>query len=151
VHRDLLRSLRGSGESFWIIEDDTAFDVGRDELLHYVSAFLSDPGFDVLCLSHLTPHKPLALSAQFAISVSTYTTACYLVKPWAIAALEESFTESLIMPSLGIPRQRAGIDVHWWKLLQTKLVFCIPRNPIAHQVPSFSDIEGTHVGRFKKL
>lgn len=151
AHRNLLRSLEGStGRVAWIVEDDVAFDVGREELLHVVRAFLNNDGLDVLCLSHLTPRHALPVSREFAISVSTFTTACYLVKPRAIELLEKSFTESLIMLSLGAPPEQAAIDVHWRKLQRRKLVFCVPRKPIAYQVPSFSDTAGKEVDYFRR-
>jgi hypothetical protein len=149
AHRNLLREARAArAESVWIIEDDTDFVVDKSELERLVAQFLASPGIDVLCLSHLTPKSTLPISKDFAITVSTYTTACYLVKPRAMAALEKSFTKSAYMLSLGSPRQAAAIDVYWRRLQKRKLVFCVPRRQVAFQVPSFSDIEGEMVDYF---
>ena len=149
AHRNLLRSqVEISDAVLWIAEDDVEFHASEREISAVIADFLDDPGLDVLCLSHMTRRSGIPISSQLALSVTTETTACYLVKPWARAALEASFHSSVQLLSLGREPRIAAIDVVWKALQRSSLVFCIPRVSLAIQSPSFSDVLGREVDYF---
>lgn len=148
-HRGLLTRAR-SDAPLWVCEDDIAFDVGREQLEKTVHDFLRNDRLDVLCLAHKTRGPTLRVSPYLAITVGSFTTASYIVKPRAREALRQSFDQSAMMLALGVPRTQAAIDVHWQHLQRRELVFCVPLRMTAHQASSFSDTEGRDVDYYGK-
>lgn len=143
-HRRLLETT-DPHEATWVCEDDIGFDVSGVELTKIVTSFLRDSGLDVLVLAHKTRGPTLPVSAEFAVTVSSQTTASYIVKPSARAAIFASFDQSALMLGLGIPPEVAAIDIHWQSLQAAQLVFCVPRMLVAHQVASYSDVQRREV------
>ena len=143
-HRRLLEAT-DPNEVTSVCEDDIAFDASGRELTETLRSFLAHPGFDVLVLSHKTPGPTLPISADFALTVSSQTTASYLLKPSARKALITSFDQSALMLGLGTPPDVAAIDIHWKRLQVSQLVFCVPRRALAHQAASYSDVQRREV------
>jgi len=143
-HRNLLASIT-PGEVIWVCEDDLAYDVDEEMLFAVVDEFLSNDALDVLCLSHMTKSPILPISKMLALTASTMTTASYLAKPRARDALHDCFDRAAIMLALGFPKKVAAIDVQWKALQREKLVFAVPRIPLAHQAASYSDVENIEV------
>jgi GR25 family glycosyltransferase involved in LPS biosynthesis len=150
AHRNLLNSTDPrSQEILWVAEDDVVFDGTRDELEACIAEFVSDSGLDVLCLAERTSGPTLTISSRIALTVTTLTTACYLVKPWAVDRLRQSFHESVVLLSMGYPPIVGAIDQHWRSLQWSELTFCIPRKNLARQAPSFSDIRQMDVDYYR--
>ncbi len=150
AHRNLLDGVaRDPHEILWIAEDDVVFDASPGEIAACIDEFAKDPGLDVLCLAERTPGPKLPISKTLALTVSTYTTACFLVKPWAIDRLRQSFHESVYFLSLGVPPTKAAIDSHWRLLQYRDMVFCVPRARLVRQRPSYSDIRGIEIDYYR--
>ena len=139
-HRRLLESTNPH-EVTWVCEDDIAFEIPGVEISKIVTSFLEDPGLDVLVLAHKTQGPTLPISTEFALTVSSQTTASYVLKPTARKAIVTSFDQSALMLGLGSPPEVAAIDVHWQRLQASELVFCVPRKLVAYQVASYSDVQ----------
>lgn len=149
AHKNVLASV-SPGENVWVCEDDIAFDVTSIEIEAVVEQFLLNPRLDVLCLSHTTVGPTAPISAHLTLTAGSLTTASYVVKAHAVSALYECFDRSAVMLAMGYPPHIAAIDVQWLTLQRESLVFCVPRRQIAHQTPSFSDVEGRDVDYSRK-
>ena len=145
-HIGALKSVSDlEGLAYMICEDDFEL-VSAPSLFHNVlQEFLTHPSLDILCLSYRLRGPKINISPALAIANNIQTTACYVVKRHAVKALIVNFTESERLLSKGVSPSRASIDIRWKILQRHKLVFAIPRQTVARQRPSFSDI----VGRYK--
>jgi hypothetical protein len=151
AHRNVLDAdSQDPAEIVWVVEDDLVVSGSTHDLTATIQEFVDNPGLDVLCLAELTGGPVLPISRNLALTVSTITTACYLVKPWSRSELRQSFHESVVMLSLGISDMKGGIDIHWKKLQFSHLVFCIPRKRLTQQSASFSDIRKRNVDYYGK-
>jgi hypothetical protein len=149
-HRNLLKSAP-SDSTVWVCEDDVAFEGTPPEISdggHWrtvVTEFLGNDRLDVLCLAHKTLGPVWPVSKHLALTTASITTASYLVKPGAKEHLIRCFDQSVAMLALGQPPHIAAHDVHWLGLQRESLVFCVPRQPVVYQAPSYSDIQETDV------
>jgi len=149
-HRNLLVSAP-SDSTVWICEDDVAFEGTLPKISdggHWrtvVTEFLGNDRLDVLCLAHKTLGPVWPVSRHLALTTASITTASYLVKPGAKEHLIKCFDQSVVMLALGQPPHIAAHDVHWLGLQRKSLVFCVPRQPVVYQAPSYSDIQETDV------
>ena len=128
-----------------IAEDDVKFVDSKDSILQLISEFTRNAGLDVLCLSHVSKEPFRNISGALAISVDTQTTGCYVIKPKAARALKKVFLQSARLIAKGKSKERYALDILWKKVQRRKLVFAIPRRPIAVQAGSYSDIQRTWV------
>lgn len=149
-HRNLLKSAP-SNSTVWVCEDDVAFEgapPGTVDGGHWrtvVTEFLGNDRLDVLCLAHKTLGPVWPVSKHLALTAASITTASYLVKPGAQQDLIRCFDQSVAMLALGQAPHIAAHDVHWLGLQRKSLVFCVPRQPVVYQAPSYSDIQETNV------
>lgn len=144
-HATLLQGFEESKTAVMVCEDDIEFLVGPEELTLILEDFLSNPALDVLCVANHLVSRPFPLFSRLALTANSATTACYVAKERAIPLLKESFFESATLISQGKPLGLAAADQHWKKLQRRTLLFAVPKNRVARQRPSFSDIEGREV------
>jgi glycosyl transferase family 25 len=128
-----------------VVEDDIEFLVPERRLLEIMAEFLNNPTLDVLCLANSNQISPRRISQALSISCSTQTTAAYLLKRRAAKPLLRKFRRSIALFRLGEPKKVAAIDQQWKLLQRGRLIFAVPHEKVAHQRPSFSDIEGRSV------
>lgn len=126
----------------FVCEDDIEFlgDAGQLEIV--LQDFMARPELDVLCLSFRLRGPALPIGAHLALANNIQTTAGYVAKRSAFGPLIESFRQSARALERGAPVEKASIDVRWKALQYSRLLFCIPRVPIARQRESHSDIVG---------
>lgn len=126
----------------FVCEDDIEFlgDAGLLEVI--LQDFLSRPELDVLCLSFRLRGPALPIGANLALANNIQTTAGYVAKRSAFEPLIDSFRQSARSLESGAPIEKASIDVRWKALQYSRLLFCVPRVPIARQRESHSDIVG---------
>ena len=141
-HSEVLAAQQTLDRAVMVCEDDLMFMVGRERVFELLREFFADPRLDVLCLANNVADTPLAISENLCISQNISTTACYVVKPRALALLESNFAESVALLAAGAPVQKGSLDQHWKKLQKGTLYFAVPRKRVARQRPSKSDITG---------
>jgi glycosyl transferase family 25 len=139
-HLDLLQNAPlAQDRVLMICEDDIQFAVDGDELNRIVLEFLRDNRLDVLCLGH-NEKNGIPISKDFMITSKTRTMSCYLVKSCARSSLIDDAKRSVRLLKAGVERKRAAVDVTW-RRSQKKHIFAFPRNRMAFQMASYSDIE----------
>lgn len=140
-HLQVLQSLKNSPfTAAMICEDDVEFLASPQEIEEYVYEFLQRPELGVLCLSYRVRGGRLPVSPRLAISNNIQTTGCYLVKPFAVEALERSFSQSVRKLEAGEPWRVAALDQLWKEVQSREIIFAIPQRPLARQRRSYSDI-----------
>lgn len=143
-HFKLLSTLDHSKTAL-VCEDDIEFLAEADEIEIIVREFLHNPALDVLCLGNNVMRKPIPISKHLCISRTIQTTSCYLVKPKALPLLAKSAGESAALLAKFPERRDFRLDIHWQGLQRSSLIFAIPRQRLARQRESYSNIEGTRV------
>lgn len=128
-----------------VVEDDIKFLVPERRLLEIIAEFLNNPTLDVLCLANSNQVPPLRISEALSITCSTQTTAAYLLKRRAAKPLLRKFRNSVTLFGASEPKKVAAVDQQWKLLQRGRLIFAVPHENLAHQRPSFSDIEGRSV------
>lgn len=142
-HAAVLETLASSDVPVALIcEDDIEFLGDARQLEVVLGDFMSRPELDVLCLSFRLRGPALPIGANLALANNIQTTAGYVAKRSAFAPLIDSFRQSARDLERGAPIEKASIDVRWKTLQYSRLLFCIPRAPIARQRESHSDIVG---------
>ncbi len=126
----------------FVCEDDIEFLGNAGHLEVVLQDFMARPELDVLCLSFRLRGPAFPIGAHLALANNIQTTAGYVAKRSAFGPLIESFRRSARALERGTPIERASIDVRWKELQYSRLLFCIPRVPIARQRESHSDIVG---------
>lgn len=126
----------------FVCEDDIEFLGNAGQLEVVLQDFMARPELDVLCLSFRLRGPALPIGAHLALTNNVQTTAGYVAKRSAFGPLIESFRQSARDLERGAPIEKASIDVRWKALQHSRLLFCIPRMPIARQRESHSDIVG---------
>jgi len=141
-HRELLRSaLQQSSSYVMILEDDIEFLAPEGEILPVINEFFDCPYLDVLCIANNPQATPRAISQRLSIVCSTQTTSGYIVKHRALRKVLKSFDRSVSLLSKGERKKVGAIDQQWKRLQRGSLIFAVPRQQIARQRTSFSDIE----------
>lgn len=133
------------GKALMVCEDDLVFLLDRSKVDHLVEEFLENSALDILCLAYNLRARPLPISQNLQITDDTQTTACYIIKPSAIATLRDCFSESVVMLLGGESPKHSALDIVWKKLQAGKLIFSVPRQRAGHQRPGYSDIAGGFV------
>lgn len=142
-HVAILETLAGSDVPVaFVCEDDIEFLGDAGQLDVVLQDFLSRPELDVLCLSFRLRGPALPISTNLALANNIQTTAGYVAKRSAFEPLIDSFRQSARGLVSGAPIEKWSIDVRWKALQYSRLLFCIPRAPIARQRESHSDIVG---------
>jgi hypothetical protein len=127
-------------ELLLVVEDDCRFLISFSELSKLLTEFLSAQELCVLVICPSVQGLRIQFSKNLDVSNNIQTTACYAVKRYYAPTLLENFKESVTKLELGSPRNHSAIDINW-KKLQQRFLFAIPRERIAFQEPSYSDIE----------
>ena len=141
-HVAALTRLRNTDFTAAIIcEDDVEFLVDRTKLDKVVQAFLDSPSLGVLCLVNRVRGPRIRIHNELAVSNNIQMAACYVLKPWALAPLLDSFSISAQGLAGGEPARTHAIDQGWKKLQSRVMLFGVPWAHVARQRESFSDIE----------
>ena len=125
-----------------ICEDDIEFVGTARQLTTVLEDFIRRPELDVLCLSYRLRGPSFPIGKHLALGNNIQTTAGYVVKKSALQPLIKTFKQSAEVLAGGAPVTSAAIDIKWKELQFSRLLFCIPRVPIAQQRQSYSDITG---------
>lgn len=125
-----------------VCEDDIEFVGNARQLATVLEDFMRRPELDVLCLSYRLRGPAFPIGKHLALGNNIQTTAGYVVKQSALQPLIRCFKESAELLEDGAPISSAAIDIKWKELQFSRLLFCIPRMPIAQQRQSYSDITG---------
>lgn len=144
-HAAVLRAWDGGAELLMVCEDDVQFLKGPAELHNLIFEFALNPHLDVLALGSSVLGTFVPVSAALAITNETQTTSCYILKSRARDVLLRDFERSSRLLARGVSSSRAAIDVLWKRTQQSRLIFCVPRETMVRQRPSFSDIENNYV------
>lgn len=145
-HSQLLESLDNVRGPVMICEDDIEFLASQEQLEEILDEFLQDDRLDVLCIAHNNRSKPMPVGRLLAIVHRTKTTSCYVVKEKARGLLLKNFRGSVKGLDRGGSEAKFAPDVFWRRLQLWRLFFAIPRERVARQRASFSDIRGRWVG-----
>ena len=127
-----------------VAEDDLIFEANASKITAVVADFLDNDALDVLCISHRTKGISIPVSKHLRVANEVYTTSAYIVKRRAVPNLVRAFEKSEAMLRVGIDKRLAAIDVVWHQAQLKELLFAIPRERIARQRPSYSDVANKH-------
>ena len=126
-----------------ICEDDIDFMGGVEELEILLDSFMNTPNLGVLCLANRIRGPFFPVNQELAVSNNIQMAACYVVKPHALSALHESFSNSARQLEAGVSVSSASIDQLWKQVQTSGPYFAVPRKKFAFQRESYSDIVGT--------
>lgn len=144
-HAAVLGQEKLSQRPVLIFEDDCDLIVNRDTLDQLVRNFLANDFYDVLCLgNNVRKGRKLSITRDFAVTVDTQTTSCYLIKPHMIERLQRVANRSVDEMLNGAAAKKSAIDIVW-KELQRDWIFVVPRKTYVLQRPGYSDVEKTYV------
>lgn len=129
-----------------ICEDDIEFLVERTALEALLSEFLRTSDLGVLCIANRVRGPVLPVGPSLSISNNIQMAACYVIKPFALTPLKQSFLASAMALRAGAPLHEASIDQQWKQVQTREVFFAVPRELVARQRESHSDI----VGRVKR-
>lgn len=139
-HKEILQAARSAGLPYVIIaEDDLEIVVTKDELDILISEFLANPFLSVLCLSYVTESPIQPISRRLGASNNVRTTGFYVAKSEVFEILEFCALESAHELQIGLPRSVAAYDMKWQEL-QNQKIFALPRDLVARQRESYSDV-----------
>lgn len=144
-HASLLDQVAGPESVVMVCEDDLEFLASGKELTQILEDFQANSALDVLCLAFNLGSKPFPINSRLALTANSATTACYVAKARAIPLLKKSFLESANLIAEDKPLGLVAADQHWKRLQRAKLIFAVPRNRVARQRDSYSDIERREV------
>ena len=139
-HAEALRANVASERLLMILEDDNQFHVTFGELEPILMEFAKNSRLDVLNLGGWTVGPTLPISRRLAVTASTLHTNCYVVKQSAIRTIIDSHEKSVARLLAGEPPASAAIDVQLLHAQRNQLVFAVPRETIASQFTSYSDL-----------
>ena len=140
-HSGLLASLGNIQGPAIICEDDIEFLASEKELEQVLREFLEDDRLDVLCIANNYMTKPRPVGKLLAIVDNTQTASCYVVKERSRHFLTEIFQKSAEKLERGGNESIYAPDIYWKKLQRRRLFFAIPRERVARQRASYSDIQ----------
>lgn len=142
-HLKTLRREGGLGPADSVVavaEDDLLFEADLATVVLAVEEFLANRALDVLCLSHRTRGVTIPVSRSLRVANEVSTTSAYIVKRKAVPVLIRAFEKSEEMLRAGIDKRVAAIDVVWHQFQLRELLFAVPREFVARQRPSYSDV-----------
>jgi hypothetical protein len=146
AHIDALSGWIPSNEELLMVcEDDLVFIRDRATVYSLIREFDKNAAIDVLCIGNNSKGPFISVSDSLALTVDTQTASCYVLKPHAVAPMVKVFRRSRAMLAQGGSGSKWAIDILWKSLQRESMVFCIPRSQVAHQIASFSDIQGRWV------
>jgi GR25 family glycosyltransferase involved in LPS biosynthesis len=146
-------------DACFICEDDIEFMCTGTQLNSYIEEFIKNPHAEALCLGY-SSREHCEYSPLFWKTTDNQTRTAYLIKRSLATDLldlwrrlytlrvsgnhtKEPNWYSILFKSL--PLQSHPQDIYrgdqCWKILQHTRHFIIPKNPLAKQRPSYSDIE----------
>jgi len=125
-----------------VCEDDVEFLTDRQVLNELISEFQRIPGLGVLCLANRVRGPRLPISKMLSVSNNIQMAACYVIKPFALKPLRQSFSNSVLALGEGADLAEASIDQLWKKVQTNEVFFSVPRAKVARQRKSYSDIAG---------
>jgi hypothetical protein len=129
-----------TGELLIIVEDDCRFLINFSRLSELLTEFISNQKLCVFVICPSVQGLRIPISQNFDVSNNIQTTACYAVKRHFVPDLLANFRESVSKLEAGNHRNQAAIDIHW-KKLQQRFLFAVPKERLAFQESSYSNIE----------
>lgn len=122
-----------------ICEDDCEFLVDSRKLATVIREFIANSSLDVLCIGNYLERRPLPISKLLAITDSTQTMSCYLIKKQVLIPLKKLADDSVTSLQAGNSYEDAALD-QTWKSLQKQYVFAVPKERLMRQRKSYSDL-----------
>ena len=133
-----LSKARFSGATCILIcEDDVDFLIEPREMHLYIERFMKSKA-DVLCLGN-NVNVSCTFDDLFYRALNTQTASAYIVKSTFLEVLISQFMKAFELSVCGVAEKDSAVD-QYWKFLQTKYVFIIPKLRVAVQRSSYSDI-----------
>jgi hypothetical protein len=123
-----------------ICEDDVEFIAHPQAFSNVIKEFQERRNLGVLCLAYRVRGPRLRISSSLSISNNIQMAACYVVKPFALRPLQQSFQSSVSKLGQGAPWALFANDQLWKQVQTDEIFFCIPHTPMARQRESYSDI-----------
>jgi len=140
-HRDLVQMLIATGSGLTMIcEDDVEFIAHPQAFSNVILEFQERRNLGVLCLAYRVRGPRLRISSSLSISNNIQTAACYVVKPFALRPLRQSFQTSVSKLEQGAAWATFANDQLWKQVQTDEIFFSIPHTPMARQRESYSDI-----------
>lgn len=136
---------------YMIVEDDAVFALSRETIDKYVDAFINDPIADVLCLDYNVRMfcdyiKDDNVDKLFNRGLHTCSTCCYIIKGKSpvLQKLIDCFNEAekgllTVTHNLDPNYSKYAID-QYWKYVQMKTIFLLPKERCVYQYTNYSDI-----------
>lgn len=141
AHSNAIESNDWSNEQLLMIcEDDVEFHVDAKVLETLISEFYVNPYLDVFCLAGRVRGPRIPISENLAVVTGVVGQACYVVKPHMVEPLARLWR--LGVADLAKLRLRGKNDIIWNAVQKQTAFFAFPRQKIARQRASYSDIQG---------
>ena len=141
AHSNAIESNDWSNEQLLMIcEDDVEFQVDVDVLEGLISEFHANPNLDVLCLAGRVRGPRIPISDNLAVVTGVVGQACYVVKPHMVEPLARLWRSGVA--DLARLKLKGKNDIIWNKVQRREAFFAFPRQKIARQRASYSDIQG---------
>lgn len=128
-----------NNELIMVLEDDAQFLIDRPTLNNMLLEFKNNTEASILCLGFNNLKPTIKSGPLLERSINTQTTSCYVVKTSFLPILIKSFQESANGLTKRLSSNNFCIDIYW-KKLQQKYVFLIPKQRAVKQIESYSDI-----------
>jgi hypothetical protein len=132
--------LESTSDLLIVAEDDCRFLIDFPGLSRLITEFNSAQDLCVFVICPSVQGLKIPISENFDVSNNIQTTACYAVKRFFVPTLLANFKEAASSLEGGSDRNQSAIDINW-KKLQQRFLFAVPREKIAFQQSSYSDIE----------
>jgi glycosyl transferase family 25 len=141
-HRAALSAAKvKSGRLLMVLEDDCQFLKSSFRVSEVIEEFSSSTA-DVLCLSFsASQSEPLPPWRKLRRVFDARTTSCYVLKTHMIDPVRAMANLSIDLFQQGLPASLAAFDMVW-RRIQKEKTFVVPRERLARQRASYSDIEG---------
>ena len=141
AHSNAIESNDWAHEKLLMIcEDDVEFQVGAEVVERLISEFVAHPLLDVLCLAGRVRGPKIPISQHLCVASGIVGQACYVVKPHMVGPLATLWRSGV--SDLAKLRLRGKNDIIWKKLQEHEAFFAYPRQKVARQRASYSDIQG---------
>jgi glycosyl transferase, family 25 len=141
-HRAVLSAAKVKpGRLLMVVEDDCQFLKNSFRVGDVIEDFSSSKA-DVLCLSfNASQFEPLPTYNKLRRVFNARTTSCYILKTHMIEPIRAMANLSVDLFDQGLPSNLAAFDMVW-RRMQKENIFVVPRERLARQRASYSDIEG---------
>lgn len=127
-----------------ICEDDNQFLGSQDSIISLFKEFLMTPSQDALGLSVRVRGPKIGVSENLDVVGWALAPAFYVLKPRAMGPVIKALRKSAIR--LGGQRRGGPFDQVWRWTQRFRVIFVVPKERVARQRESFSDIQGKHFG-----